>query len=116
MSTTIEAGAMSLDSAGLDGFHDSVLRELLALRDQADLGEAATRYINWLDTCREDATALRDVAVYKLHHDQGLGALRIANLFGLQKARGRQLIMRASASYPTASQVVARIRRRLANG
>lgn len=100
----------------LDAFHDGRLRELLGIKDDAERGEAVTRYINWLDACRADASAVRDVTVYKLHNDHGLGALRIANILGLQKARGQQLIYRSAESYPSASQLVAKMKRRLTRG
>lgn len=97
----------------MDAFHDDCLRELLAIDDEPSRGEAVTRYINFLDACRADATAIRDVVVYKLHNEHGLGAQRIANLLGLQKARGQQLIYRAAETYPSAAQMVAKMKRRL---
>jgi hypothetical protein len=107
---------MATEAGELEAFHDGRLRYLLAITDEADRGEAVTRYINWLDACRTDATAIRDVVIHKLHNDQHLGALRIANILGLTKGRGQQLIYRSAESYPSASQVVAKIRRRLTRG
>lgn len=107
---------VSDDEAVLAGFHDDRLRHLLALPDAAARGEAATRYITWLDQCRVDATAVRDVAVHQLHKDQKLGALRIANLLGVGKARGQQLIYRSAETHVAATQIVAKIKRRVGKG
>ena len=101
------------DQAALAAFHDERLRYLLGLPDEAQRGEAATRYITWLDEARADATAIRYVAVYKLHNEQRLGAMRIAALFGVARARGQQLIYKVAEKYPGAVQRVAKIKRRL---
>jgi hypothetical protein len=104
------------DEAALIAFHDERLRYLLEASDEVERGRAATAYITWLDACRVDATAIRDVSVYKLHNDQGLGALRIAGHFGVGKARGQQLIYRSAETYVSASQILAKIKRRLGRG
>jgi hypothetical protein len=101
------------DEQALSAFHDDRLRFLLALTDDGERGAAATRYITWLDACRVDASAVRDVAVYKLHSEHGLGAHRIGGLFGVNKSRGQQLIYRAAETHQRASAIVATLRRRL---
>jgi hypothetical protein len=101
------------DEATLTAFHDERLRYLLSLSDEAERGKAATAYITWLDECRVDATAIRDVAVYKLHNDSGLGASRIGQHFGVGKARAQQLIYRSAQTYVAAAQSLAKIKRRL---
>lgn len=93
--------------------HDDKLRQLLALETDMDRAAGATAYINWLDACRNEASVIREISVYRMHSEQKLGALRIANGIGVARARAQQIIYRSAEGHAAAAQAVAKIRRRL---
>lgn len=104
------------DADGLEAAYRQRLTEILALPAGAERAALVTAQIAWLDECRTDLTAIRDVDVWKLHNADGLGAHRIAAMIGLQKARAQQLIYRAAETNKAAASTVARLKRKVGRG
>jgi hypothetical protein len=96
----------------LEDFHLRHVRYWFSLESGAERARVVTDYIAWLDACRADATAVRDIDVLQMKK-HGFGAARIASAMDLNRSRGQQMLLAAAGRSGTAATRVSQLKRRV---
>jgi hypothetical protein len=120
MALPMSEGRDGLDPRAVEAWWDDRLAEIFTLpgAPHPDRAAAVAYVLGLFNEWQDEAVAIRDVEVWKLHNEHGIGGAALARHLGVSRQRGPQLIDRVAKEgvLTDAKTVVSRVKRRVRAG